>query len=281
MENGFEIRKSMNRSNDYKFIREYLHDNFGLELPEKLRPLTRSRLLSFSKKYEIKDWAGFLSELKKGLNDKLIEDFIEIFIVGHTSFFRNRKQFDLLKKTILPEVLSANSSNREIDLRIWSAGCSTGEEPYSILITLMEYFGENYNDITCGVLATDISQKSLGHASYGRYSNVKAGAKIKEYLAPYIRDIDDETFEVKRSVRKESTFRKFNLAKEIYPFNDRFHIIFCRNVFFYFSDQYRHQVQSKIVDSLDQGGYLFLGDAEKFDFEIYGLSRMGNGIYKK
>jgi chemotaxis protein methyltransferase CheR len=271
----------MSQSKDYTFIREYLHYNFGLELPEKLRPLTSSKLSLFAKKYKIKDWVSFLSGLKKSLNDEIVDDFIDIFVVGHTSFFRNRKQFDFLKKTILPEFLSTNSSNETIDLRIWSAGCSTGEEPYSILISLMEYFGKNYSDIICGVLATDISQKSLDNAIRGQYANVKAGSKIKQYLAPYIRNVGDETFEIKKSVRKEVTFRKFNLTKGIYPFKDRFHIIFCRNVFFYFSDECRHRAQSKIADSLDQGGYLFLGDAEKFDFKIYGLSRIGNGIYRK
>jgi chemotaxis protein methyltransferase CheR len=271
----------MGQAHDYIFIKEYLHINFGLELPEKLRPLTKSKLSFFAKKYEIKDWVNFLDELQKNLNDKIVDDFIDIFVVGHTSFFRNRKQFDFLKKTILPDFVETHSSKKTMDLRIWSAGCSTGEEPYSILISLMEYFGKNYNDITCGVLATDVSQKSLDYAISGQYANIKAGSKIKEYLAPYIYNIGDETFEIKKTLRKEATFRKLNLAKEIYPFKDPFHVIFCRNVFLYFNDQYRHRIQSKIVDNLDQGGYLFLGDAEKFDFPIYGLSRIGNGIYKK
>ena len=271
----------MSQFHNYKFIREYLHINFGLELPEKLRPLTKSKLLFFAKKYEITDWVNFLDELQRCLNGKIVDDFIDIFLVGYTSFFRNRKQFDFLKKTILPDFLDANSSNTTIDLRIWSAGCSTGEEPYSILISLMEYFGKNYNDITGGVLATDVSQKALDYAICGQYANIKAGAKIKGYLAPYIRNIDEQTFEIKKSVRKEATFRKFNLAKGFYPFKDPFHVIFCRNVFLYFSDQYRHQIQSKIVENLDEGGYLFLGDAEKFDFPIFGLSRIGNGIYRK
>ena len=271
----------MGQPHYYTYIREYLHINFGLELPEKLRLLTKSKLSFFAKKYEIKDWVNFLDELRKNLNDKIVDDFIDIFVVGHTSFFRNRKQFDFLKKTILPDFLDAHSSDKTLDLRIWSAGCSTGEEPYSILISLMEYFGKNYNDIKCGVLATDVSQKSLDYAISGQYANIKAGAKIKEYLAPYIYNIGDETFEIKKTLRKEATFRKFNLAKEIYPFKDPFHVIFCRNVFLYFNDQYRHRIQSKIVDNLDQGGYLFLGDAEKFDFSKYGLLRIGNGIYKK
>jgi chemotaxis protein methyltransferase CheR len=271
----------MNRIQGYEIIREYISTNFGLNHSEKLGPLTRSKLLLFAEKYQIKNWHIFLSEAKSNSDDKIIEELIDIFVIGHTSFFRNQKQFDLLKKVILPEFINSRSGENKIDLRIWSAGCSTGEEPYSILISLMEYFGRNYNKITCGVLATDISQKSLNHAQLGIYKNIKASAIIKENLSAYINNLNDETYEIKENIRQEATFRKFNLTEATYPFKDRFHIIFCRNVFFYFSDQYRHQVQSKIVDSLDQDGYLFLGDAEKFDFEMYGLSRIGNGIYKK
>ena len=270
----------MNNAKDYEIIREYISTNFGLEPSEKPRPLTRSKLLLFSKKYQIADWSLFFSDAKRNLNDKIIEELIDIFVVGHTSFFRNQKQFDLLKKTILPEFLRSISDDSKIDLRIWSAGCSTGEEPYSILISLMEFFGENYNNITGGVLATDISQKSLNYAQCGRYKNLKAGTKIKDSLSTFINDLDDQSFEIRKSIRKEATFRKFNLNSSPYPFNEKFHIIFCRNVLLYFTDEYRHEVQLKIVDCLNSNGYLLVGDAEKFDFEIYGLSRIGNGIYK-
>ncbi len=271
----------MTQKNDYEFIRGYVSSYFGIQPSEKLRPLTRAKLSEFSKKYQILDWLTFLNKLKNNPSDKINEDFVDIFVVGHTSFLRNRKQFDLLKKLVLPDILNNQPKDESIDLRIWSAGCSTGEEPYSIMISLMQYFGEKYSSITGGVLATDISEKSLDYARAGRYKNSKVGPKIKQYISPYIRDINDHSFEIKKYVRKECTFRKFNLIERKYPFKDKFHTIFCRNVLFYFNDAYRHQVQSKIVDSLYTGGYLFLGDAENFDFDIYGLSRIGNGVYKK
>ena len=275
------MRKAMTQKNDYEFIRGYVSAYLGIQPSEKLRPLTRAKLSEFSKKYQVLDWLTFLNKLKDNPSDKINEDFVDIFVVGHTSFLRNRKQFDLFKKLVLPDILNNQQKDKSIDLRIWSAGCSTGEEPYSIIISLMQYFGEKYSSITGGVLATDISEKSLDYARIGKYSNSKVGAKIKQYISPYIRDVNDHSFEIKKHVRKECTFRKFNLIERRYPFKDKFHTIFCRNVLFYFNDAYRHQVQSKIVDSLYTGGYLFLGDAEKFNFDVYGLSRIGNGVYKK
>lgn len=267
--------------NDYLKLRNYIQNHLGLEISKEPRPLISSKLSRFSQKHTIMNWSNFINDLfENNLSEDTVDDLIDIFVVGHTSFFRNRKQFELLKSRILPELTFNKTINTETDLRIWSAGCSTGEEVYSILITLMEYFGEKYKDITCGVLATDISQKALNQAAQGQYKRDETAINLSGLLTPYIKKINHDTFEIKSKIKQEATFRKLNLSVSKYPFINRFDIIFCRNVFLYFNGEHRKANQLKIVKSLNSGGYLFLGDAEKFDFESFGLSRIGNGIYK-
>lgn len=259
----------------------FINQHYGLDIPKVLKPLARSDLEKFKKKYKIADWNIFFDEKKSAEKDKKISELLEIFLIDHTKFFRNRVQFEILKEEALPHLISAQSNIDQLDLRIWSAGCSSGEEVFSLMVVLFEYFGEKYFEITCGVLATDVSKTALKKTELGIYRCSKVASDIRSRLESYVEFQNNETFRFHEPLRRELTIREFNLNSKTYPFKQKFHIIFCRNVLLYFNKRNREITQKNLIASLKDGGFIFLGDAESLDYRSLDLKKFGNGIYQK
>lgn len=262
-------------------VTNFINQSYGLDIPKTLKPLARSELEKFKKKYKITDWNIFFDKISLEKKDEQISELLEIFLIDHTKFFRNYIQFEILKEKVLPYLIGAQSNIDQVDLRIWSAGCSSGEEVFSLLVVLFEYFGEQYHSMICGVLATDISKTSLKKTELGVYRCSKITSDIRSRLESYVEFKKNETFRFHETLRNELTVRKFNLNTKTYPFKKKFHIIFCRNVLLYFNKEQREITQKKLILSLKEGGFIFLGDAENLDFTLLNLKKIGNGIYQK
>ena len=262
-------------------VTNFINQSYGLDIPKTLKPLARSELEKFKKKYKITDWNIFFDKISLEKKDEQISELLEIFLIDHTKFFRNYIQFEILKEKVLPYLIGAQSNIDQVDLRIWSAGCSSGEEVFSLLVVLFEYFGEQYHSMICGVLATDISKTSLKKTELGVYRCSKITSDIRSRLESYVEFRKNETFRFHETLRNELTVRKFNLNTKTYPFKKKFHIIFCRNVLLYFNKEQREITQKKLILSLKEGGFIFLGDAENLDFTLLNLKKNGNGIYQK
>jgi chemotaxis protein methyltransferase CheR len=251
-------------------------------LPKELKPLARSHLDAFQEKYKVESWEIFFRTERKKLDPKKLEALVEIFLIGHTSFFRDNQQFELFKDIVIPSIISKKVPETDtLDLRIWSAGCSTGEEPYSILISLMNFFGSNYSSIKCGCLATDISEKSLIKARKGIYTKAHSGKIFISKYSNYIDSTDKISFQIKDFLKQEAVFRYFNLNNQVYPFKNNFQVIFCRNVLIYFNNERRTHIVKNIVNHLDYNGFLFVGNSENFEYSKYGLKKMGHAVFKK
>jgi chemotaxis protein methyltransferase CheR len=227
------------------------------------------------------DLADFLNKHKYDFQDHKILDLLDIFLIPHTNFFRNNRQFEALKCEVIPECIAHMDYKNIIDLRIWSAGCSTGEEAYSILVSLMEYFGDEYWEITCGIMATDISRKSLKVASKGIYETKRIDKIIHQRILEYTEQESDGKLRFKEKVRKEANFKELNLNSKTFPFKNKFHIIFCRNILIYLNKESRLAAENKIFKSLEEGGFIFLGDAEVLNSKDHKFEQLGNGIYRK
>ena len=254
---------------------------YGLDLSENLKPIALSELTKFKKINKILDLEDFFNKRRYDFQDSKILDLLDIFLIPHTNFFRNNRQFETLKSEVIPECLAHMDHKNNIDLRIWSAGCSTGEEAYSILVSLMEYFGDEYWKITCGIMATDISRKSLKIASRGIYETKKIDKIIRQRISKYTEQEKDGKLHFKEKVRKEANFKELNLNSKIFPFKNKFHIIFCRNILIYFNKDSRLAAENKIFESLEEGGFIFLGDAEVLNSKDHKFEQLGNGIYRK
>ena len=267
--------------NETRALIEFTNKFFGLDLSENLKPIALSELTKFKKINKILDLEDFLNKRRYDFQDSKILDLLEIFLIPHTSFFRNNRQFEALKDKVIPECLANMDDKNNIDLRIWSAGCSTGEEAYSILVSLMEYFGDHYWEITCGIMATDISRKSLKIASKGIYETKKIDKLICQKILEYTEQKKGGKLQFKEKVRKEANFQQLNLNAKTFPFKNKFHIIFCRNVLIYLNKDSRLAAENKIFKSLAEGGFIFLGDAEVLSSKDQKFEQFGNGIYRK
>ena len=254
---------------------------YGLDLSENLKPIALSELTKFKKTNKILDLEDFLNKRRYDFQDSKILDLLDIFLIPHTNFFRNNRQFEALKGEVIPECLAHMNHKNTIDLRIWSAGFSTGEEAYSILVSLMEYFGDEYWKITCGIMATDISRKSLEIASRGIYETKKIDKLIRQRLLEYTEQENDGKLHIKEKIRNEANFKELNLNSKTFPFKNKFHIIFCRNVLIYLNKDSRVAAENKIFKSLAEGGFIFLGDAEVLSSKNLKFEQLGNGIYRK
>jgi chemotaxis protein methyltransferase CheR len=186
------------------------------------------------------------------------EALLEGLLTQETSFFRYPSVYEAFEKRVLPELHVKKFWKNPRTLRIWSAGCSTGEEPYSIAITIADSlsFSDSWN---VEILATDVGRHALKHAERGMYAGRSLGSVSPERLATHFSQAHDG-HQVKPRLRKMVTFAQMNLASAVYV--GRMDMIFCMNVLIYFSEERRRSLVQRFYDTLEPGGYLFLGHSE-------------------
>ena len=211
------------------------------------------------------------------------DSLLERMLTQETSFFRYPDVFEALEKRVLPEMHTQKFWENPRTLRIWSAGCSTGQEPYSIAMTVVETleFAEAWN---IHILATDISRRALEIAERGVYSRRDVAGFGLQYVEDHFSRVSEnaDEYQVRPRIRNMVTFAPMNLAQMVYM--GRFDCIFCMNVLIYFSEELRASLIQRFADYLEPGGYLFLGHAESAAKVKAGLEPIVHGnslIYQK
>ena len=198
-----------------------------------------------------------LLRLVRGSNVEY-DDMLERLLTQETSFLRYPGLFAAFEKRVLPELLGRKFWEKQSALRIWSAGCSTGEEPYSIALTLCDASAQGSLP-PADILATDVSRDALERAERGLYRGRALENLSRAQISAYFTD-RGEQYEVKPVLREKVKFAPLNLAQPVYL--GRFDCIFCMNVLIYFSAELRCKLIQRFYESLEPGGYLFLGHAE-------------------
>ncbi len=191
-----------------------------------------------------------------------MRELLDLITIGETYFFRNKAQFDVLMKFVLPEMLQRNAHSRDKRIRVWSAGCSGGDEAYSIAIAIMETV-LSYKEWSISILGTDINRNGLARAKEAIYSQKAIAHVPKEYLDKYF-VIQGTTYTLKPNVKELVQFEYHNLVKDalIDERMQNVDILFCRNVTIYFDSQTTRRVIHNFYNCLVQDGYLFLGHSE-------------------
>jgi chemotaxis protein methyltransferase CheR len=186
------------------------------------------------------------------------EALLELLLTQETSFFRYPGVYEAFEKRVLPELHVKKFWKDPRTLRVWSAGCSTGEEPYSIAITISDAlsFADTWK---LEILATDVSRNALKRAERGIYSGRSLGGVSEKQLGAHFTQVKDG-YQTKSRLRKMVTFAQMNLASAVYV--GRMDLIFCMNVMIYFSEERRRNLVQRFYDTLEPGGYLFLGHSE-------------------
>jgi len=262
---------------EYRSIRDRIYALAGIKLGDQKQDLVYSRLTKRLRALSLPDFTSYLKMLDGPQGREEIEFMLNALTTNLTSFFRENHHFDHLKSVALPACID---EQKDIDrhLRIWSSACSTGEEPYSLALTLLES-GIDLGRLDARILATDINTDVLNQASQGRYS-ATVTAKCPPPFKPYFRSSPDGESEISADAKKLIAFRKLNLLEE-WPMTRKFDVIFCRNVLIYFDNQTKTKLVGRFVDALKPQGWLYLGHSESASGVHPALEPNGRTIYRK
>lgn len=263
---------------EFKKISSLVYERFGINLTDNKRNLVCGRLQKVLNVRGYRTFREYIDYVENGGDSEALSELINKISTNHTFFFREKTHFDYLSKTVFPELERKNEHN---DLRVWCAGCSSGEEAYTLVIQMMEYWGSRYAGLAAGVLATDISEKVLDIASAAVYPEEKLKEIPLAMRHKYFRKNKEGDWEVSEKVKKEVTLRRFNLMNERFPFRKPFHIIFCRNVMIYFDSPTRKQLVRRFYDSTENGGYLFIGHSETLGRNESSYEYVLPAVYRK
>jgi chemotaxis protein methyltransferase CheR len=269
-----------NDSEDYKHFRAFLEEACGILLGDNKAYLVNSRLKPILLKYEIKNLNQLVSKLRTSTNKTLKDDVVDAMTTNETLWFRDNHPFHLLTTKIFPDLCAKTPM---APIKIWSAACSTGQEPYSIAITAKEYQNTNLGQMKSGVAitATDISQTVLNAAQDGVYEMLALGRGMsEERLNTCFDKIDSGKWKIKSSYQKVVNFQVLNLMESFQKIGAGFDIIFCRNVLIYFSTDLKRELLIKMHQSLKPGGYLLLGASESLNglSDYYQMEQCRPGI---
>ena len=269
-----------NESEDYKHFRAFLENACGILLGDNKAYLVNSRLKPILQKYELKNLNQLVKKLESSYNKTLKDDVVDAMTTNETLWFRDSHPFHLLTSKVFPE-LCAKSAVAPI--KIWSAACSTGQEPYSIAITAKEFQSAHPGKLKSGVsiTATDISQTVLNAAHDGVYEMLALGRGMsEERLSSCFDKVDSGKWKIKPEHRKVVTFQALNLLESFQKIGSGFDIIFCRNVLIYFSSDLKREILIKMHQCLKPDGYLLLGASESLNglSDYYQMEQCRPGI---
>ena len=228
----------------------------------------KRRIDTFIKKNNYKEYGDFLQALRE--NEELYSEFLSYITIYVSEFFRNPRQWDILKNIVLPEYLSKD------EIRIWSCACSTGDEPYSLAMLLAEFIPMK----KIKIFATDIDKMVLKQAKKGIYDYKSLLNVPSEMLGRYFKRIDSKHYKISDEIKKCVHFRRLNLLEDEFP--KRTDLILCRNVIIYFTDDAKNALYKKFYNSLNSNGVLFLGCTEQIvDYKEYNYDLIESFFYKK
>jgi chemotaxis protein methyltransferase CheR len=249
---------------EFRLFQNYIQENSGIYFDDNKKDSLRVSLYMRMNQNRLKsyhDYYQILISPDKG--EKEFRELLNLITVNETHFFRNKPQFDALRKVILPDIIKRKEKT-DRSICIWSAGCSTGEEPYSIAITLLEIL-KAPETWRIEIFASDVSRKALAVAEQGIYSARSLRDTDDVIVKKYFQKEDEDKYRLDEKVKKMVSFDFHNLVKELYPASPHlggWDIIFCRNVLIYFKTESVREVIDNLYNSLSNDGYLFLGDAE-------------------
>lgn len=277
-ERTFDEREFPMSDADFRFIQCIAKERTGIELGSHKREMIYSRIVRRIRALRLGDFDSYCRYLEANPEAELT-NFINAITTNLTAFFRENHHFDYLLETVLPDIKKRNHASKRI--RIWSAGCSTGEEPYSLAITLNKALGrENWD---ARILATDLDTNVVAHGRKGVYARERVEGLPEKLISENFQRVEQGSgfaYEVRDHIKNYITFNHLNLLGP-WPMKSPFDIIFCRNVVIYFSKDTQRTLFDRYANSLNDGGYLFIGHSES----LHGVSKrfdsLGKTMYRK
>ena len=253
---------------DFTVIRDFIHEKCGIFFAENKKYLLENRLNKRMTTLGIKSFRDYFYQVKYDTSLKEFNMLMNLVTTNETSFYRNPPQLQCFQEEVLPQILEAKKKAGKKRLRIWSAGCSTGEEPYTLGMIILEVLGEN-SGWNIEIVANDISENVLAAARKAYYSEMALRTTPPEIVKKYFTK-QEQKYVVVDSVRRQVNFSHLNLAdRRRMALMNEMDFVFCRNVMIYFSDEIKRQIVRGFYNALVPGGYMFIGHAES----LHGISK--------
>ena len=267
---------------DFELFRVFLEKACGILLGSNKQYLVSSRLNKLMEQQGIKTLGELVQRMQAQPRGGLKEQVVDAMTTNETLWFRDTYPFEVMKTRVLPELIKANPGQR---LRIWSAASSSGQEPYSLSMTLDEFERTNLGQLKAGVqiVATDLSGSMLNAAKSGEYDSLAMGRGLsQERLNRYFDAKGPGRWALKPAIKNRVEFRALNLL-DSYASLGKFDVVFCRNVLIYFSAEVKKDILTRIHATLKPGGYLFLGASEALNGlpDLYQMVQCSPGIIYK
>lgn len=263
---------------EFQQLADYLYATAGIHLTLQKKNLMLTRLAAILERKGFTSFQQYYEYLKGDTSGAELSDFINRISTNHTYFYREEEHFTFLKDHVFKELLQKERLGR--DIRIWSAGCSNGAEPYTIAMLLQDFFGEDQIGWDKKILATDISAKVLEQAVQGIYPERDLDRMPNLWKMKYFQKVNLDQFQIVKPLRDEVIYRRLNLLSP-FPFKKKFHVIFCRNVMIYFDDPTKNEILNKFYQALEPGGYLFIGHSETIDRGAVDFKYVMPSVYKR
>jgi len=264
------------KRDDFITFRDFIHEKSGMYFPETKMYLIKNRLANRIKELGIKNYKDYFYMVKYDSGMKEFNVLMNLLTTNETSFFRNVPQLQAFSDEVLQTVMAEKKQKLNRNLRIWSAGCSTGEEPYTLSMLLMEKIPD-YASYNIEIVANDISENVLQAARKGIYHELSLRTTPKVYKDKYFTK-SGNVYKVNYTVKKMVRFSQINMTDSLkMSLVKNVDIIFCRNVTIYFSEEVKRKITKFFYNSLVKGGYYFIGHSES----LHGISKAFKLLYLK
>lgn len=267
---------------EFNKLSVFILNNYGIKLPIAKKTMLEGRLQKRLRALNLssfKEYCDYVFSIE-GQQMELVH-MIDVVTTNKTDFFREAVHFDFLSNTVLPKYCNNDISSKHF--KVWSAGCSTGEEPYTLAMVMSE-FSENNSGFDFDIFATDISSKALHAATTAVYTTEKAAPipfMLKKKYLLKSKDDQKKTVRIIPELRSKVNFKRFNFLEDNFAFAENFNAVFCRNVLIYFDRPTQEKVILKLCSKLETGGYLFLGHSESISNMHVPLTQIQPTTFKK
>ncbi|MCI9064289.1 MAG: protein-glutamate O-methyltransferase CheR [Lachnospiraceae bacterium] len=254
---------------DYEYFKKAVFDLTKIDLNAYKEKQMKRRIDTLISKNKIVGYENYVSVLKT--DQTKFEEFVNYLTINVSEFYRNVDQWQLLDKDVFPELISRYGKN----LKIWSAACSTGDEPYSLVMALSRHLPLNQ----IRIYATDLDKQVIEKAKLGLYGEKSVAGVPADLKKKFFTKIGP-SYQISDEVKSRVEFKEHNLLKDTYPTD--FHLIVCRNVLIYFTEEAKDEVFRKFQKSLKPGGYLFIGSTEQIiNYREVGFDRKNSFFYQR
>ena len=266
---------------DFKELADYIYEYYGINLYPNKKTLVKSRLIKRLNALGMSSYKEYCSfVLRNDPNRTEAVEMINRLSTNKTEFFRENDHFEQLTQVLIPTLINIDNLK---EINIWSAGCSSGEEPYTIAMVLEDYRSRN-KYFNFKILASDISTQVLKKASKAIYPKILLEQIPVHFRKSFLlksKDPSMEVFRIGQSTRSNVEFFRYNLLSAKLPFVSKMSIIFCRNTLIYFDRPTQKKVVTRLLDCLLEGGYLILGHSESLVNMGFDLEQISASIYMK